>query len=170
MPISLTKPVRTFSVLHRRGEVLHVVPARARLQPDGSLGPYAQAWQDMFALNLRCTEVQAVDRWSAVREAADEIGPPLTEREWLTPRIDAFARANRSPNPSLPVSERVVVIDTVLESTFRPAAESTGAAIDWESADSEERRLWLASRPAAVLLSWYRRVRGIESPTVTPQG
>ncbi|MFH8465972.1 hypothetical protein [Streptomyces sp. NPDC017991] len=161
MPVSLDKPVRTFTVIHQRGKVFHVVPARAEIHRDGSLGPYATAWQNMFARCLNSTTVEAIDRWSAVTAASDAIGPYMTEREWLTSRIDVFARGNHSANPQLPVHERAVVIDVVLDSTFTPTVDPTGPAIVWEGAPAEERRTWLDGQPTGVLLRWYRHVRHI---------
>ncbi|MGC5042418.1 hypothetical protein ACLQ16_03775 [Streptomyces albidoflavus] len=161
MPISLDKTVRPFTVIHRRGKVFHVIPARPTLQPDGSLGPYAKAWQDMFARCLKSTTVEAVDRWSAVEAAAEEIGPYMSEREWLLSRIDHYARHNRSANPQLPIHERALVIDIVLESAFTPMVDPTGPAIVWEDATAGERRAWLDEQPTGVLLRWYRHIRQI---------
>ncbi|GHF32928.1 hypothetical protein GCM10010218_12490 [Streptomyces mashuensis] len=131
------------------------------LQPDGSLGPYAEAWQDMFARGLKSTTVEAVDRWAAVRAAADEIGPYITEREWLLGHIDTFARCNRSADPQLPTRERALVIDVVLESPFTPVIDPTGPVIAWDGASAEERRVWLAEQATGVLLRWYRHIRQI---------
>ncbi|MGA5134971.1 hypothetical protein ACPCTO_34830 [Streptomyces olivoreticuli] len=159
MPVSLDKTVRTFTVIHQRGEVFHVVPGRAMLQPDGSLGPYAEAWQDMFARCLKSTTVEAVDRRAAICAAAEEIGPYVTERDWLLGRIDTFARRNRSANPQLPIHERVLVIDVVLEAAFTPVIDPTGPVIVWDDASAEERRAWLDEQPTGILLRWYRHVR-----------
>ncbi|MFI5748976.1 hypothetical protein ACIBBE_24280 [Streptomyces sp. NPDC051644] len=155
MPVFLDKPVRTFTVIHQRGEVFHVVPARAVLQPDGSLGPFADMWQDMFARCLKSTTVEAVDRCSAIVEAVDEIGPFMTEREWLISRIDHYTRYNQSANPQLPIQERAVVIDVVLASAFTPMVDPTGPAIVWE------RRAWLDEQPTGLVLRWYRHIRQI---------
>ncbi|GHG80718.1 hypothetical protein [Streptomyces griseocarneus] len=160
MPVSLDKAVRTFTVIHQRGKVFHVVPGRAMLQPDGSLGPYAEAWQDMFARRLTPTTVEAVDRWAAVRAAAEEIGPYISERDWMLSRIDIFA-LNRSADPHLPIRERALVVDVVLESAFTPVVDPTGAPIVWEDASAEERRAWLDDQPTGVLLRWYRHIRQI---------
>ncbi|MFB6529871.1 hypothetical protein [Streptomyces sp. NPDC056399] len=170
MPINLVKPLRTFTVLHQRGEVLHVVPARAELQPDGSLGPYAAAWQDMFARGLKATEVQAVDRRSAVQAAAGEVGPYISERDWLVRHIDTRVGRSDWPDLSLPVRERTTVIDVLLETGFQPHVDPTGPAIEWEPATTTERRDWLARQPTAVLLRWYGHARGIKRPAVTPWG
>ncbi|WP_413100842.1 hypothetical protein [Streptomyces sp. Inha503] len=161
MPVSLDKPTRPFTVVHQRGEVLHVVPARAIVQPGGSLGPYAKVWQEMFARRLRSTEVRAVDRWSAIAAAAEEIGPHITERDWLLQQLDTFARRNQSANPSLPDHERALVTEIVLESGFTPVASATGPVIVWEDAAAEERHAWLDEQPTGVLLHWYRHLRQI---------
>ncbi|MFK0294285.1 hypothetical protein ACIQU6_27960 [Streptomyces sp. NPDC090442] len=168
MPVSLNKVTRTFTVIHLRGEVIHVVPARAEWQPDGSLGPYAAAWQDMFARCLKATTVEAVDRWSAVLAAAEEIGPYMTEREWRTGRIDHFAGHNTSANPSLLIQERDAVIDVVLASDFVPHVDPTGPVIEWEQAAAEERREWLDRQPDGVLLRRYRHVRQIHPARMPP--
>ncbi|MGI5337745.1 hypothetical protein ACQEVS_10250 [Streptomyces sp. CA-181903] len=159
MPVSLDKTVRTFTVIHQRGEVFHVVPGRPILQPDGSLGPHAAAWQDMIAHCLSSTTVEAVSRRTAVRAAAAEIGPYISERDWLLARIDAFARRNRSANPQLPTKELAVVVDAVLEAAFTPVVDPTGPLIVWEDASAQERRAWLEGQPTGVLLRWYRHVR-----------
>ncbi|MEU1355378.1 hypothetical protein ABZ410_15965 [Streptomyces cinnamoneus] len=161
MPVSLGKTPRTYTVIHQRGKVFHVVPARAMLQPDGSLGPYAEAWQDMFARCLKSTTVEAVDRWAAVRAAAEEIGPYISEPDWLLGRIDTFARGNRSADPQLPAHERALVIEVVLESAFTPLVDPTGTPIAWGDASAEERRAWLDEQPTGVLLRWYRHIRQI---------
>ncbi|WP_030780706.1 hypothetical protein [Streptomyces sp. NRRL S-920] len=159
MPISLDKTVRPFTVVHQRGQVFHVIPARPIFEPDFASGPYDEVWQDMFARRLKSTTVQAVDRWSAIEAAAEEIGPYMTEHEWLLSRIDHYARHNKSVNPHLP--ERGLVIDVVLESSFTPVVDPTGPAIVWEDAAAEERRAWLDEQPTGVLLRWYRHIRQI---------
>ncbi|MEU9699494.1 hypothetical protein [Streptomyces sp. NPDC047981] len=170
MPINPVKPIRTFTVLHQRGEVLHVLPVRAELQPDGSLGPYAAVWQAMFAHGWKATEVQAVDRWSAVQAAAGEIGPYISERDWLIGQIDSRTGHSNSPDLSLPIRERSTVIDVLLESGFQPHIDPSGPAIEWEPATSAERRDWLARQPTAVLVRWYGHARDIKRPAVTPWG
>ncbi|MEW1700778.1 hypothetical protein ACIQCR_16805 [Streptomyces sp. NPDC093249] len=167
MPISLTKPVQTFTVLHLRGEVRHVVPARAELQPDGA---YDDAWRDVFALGLHATEVQAVDRSSAVRAAATEIGPYVSERDWRRGRIDEYLSRNRWGNPSMPVQDRTVVIDVLAESDYEPHVDPTGPAIVWGAVTPEGRRDWFARQPTGLLLRWYAHVRGIRRPETTPWG
>ncbi|MER5301390.1 hypothetical protein ABT039_18210 [Streptomyces lasiicapitis] len=161
MPASANKTVRPFTVIHQRGKVFHVIPERPVFRPDYSLGPYAEAWQDMFARCLKCTTVEAVDRQSAVEAAAAEIGPYMTEQEWLLERVDNYARGNRSANPQLPTRELGAVITALLDSAFTPMVDPTGPAIVWESATAEERRAWFDEQPTGVLLRWYRHVRQI---------
>ncbi|EXU69637.1 hypothetical protein Z951_02745 [Streptomyces sp. PRh5] len=118
-------------------------------------------WQEMFACRLRCTEVRAVDRWSAIAAAAEEIGSHITERHWLLQQLDTSARRNQSATPSLPNHKRALVTEIVLESGFTPVASPTGPAIVWEDATAEERRAWLDEQPTGVLLHWYRHLRQI---------
>ncbi|MEV0437690.1 hypothetical protein AB0I84_21105 [Streptomyces spectabilis] len=161
MPVSLDKTVRPFTVIHQCGEVFHVILALPVFQPDCSFGPYAEAWQDMYARCLKSATVEAVDRWSAVKAAAEEIGPYMTEQEWLLNRVDTYARHNRSANPQLPIRERDAAINALLESAFTPMVDPTGPAIVWEDATAEERRAWLDEQPTGILLRWYRHIRQI---------
>ncbi|WP_435060219.1 hypothetical protein [Streptomyces sp. bgisy060] len=160
MPISLAKPVRTFTVVHQRGEVLHVVPARAEIQRDGSLGPYADVWRDAFARCLKITEVQAVDRWSAVQAAAEEIGPYMTERQWVIEQLDQIAARNRSANPLLTPAKREAIIDTLLESGTRPLGSPVGRFCG----PLQTRRHWLTRQGDGALMGMYRIARGIPDP------
>ncbi|RLU79921.1 hypothetical protein CTZ27_35810 [Streptomyces griseocarneus] len=161
MSASLGKTPRTYTVIHQRGKVFHVVPARAMFHPGGAPDPYAGVWQDMFARCLKATTVEAVDESAAVRAAAEEIGPYMTERDWLLGLIDTFARGNRSSDPRLPIRERALVIEVVLESAFTPAVDPTGPAIVWDDASAQERHAWLDEQPTGVLLRWYRHIRQI---------
>ncbi|AKN68697.1 hypothetical protein QR97_01755 [Streptomyces sp. PBH53] len=160
MAVSLVKPTRPFTVVHKYGEVLYVVQTRPMLTIVGR-DPYDWLWAEIVSRSLSFTEVEAVDRWSARLAASDEIGPRITERDWLLGRIDLFARNNHSANPQLPIRERTLVIDVVLESDFAPMVDPTGPPIAWDTATVEERRAWLGQQPTGVLLRWYRHVRHI---------